>query len=78
MSNFDVTLLIKNKDADEDEEAEVDDDDDDDEDGVEEVDVDLCLGGQSYEGVVEEGGVGKVGFLTAPKTLSSASSSPSS
>ena len=75
MSNFDITLLIKNKDADEDEEAEVDDDDDD---GVEEVDVDLCLGGQSYEGVVEEGGMGKVGFLTAPKTLSSASSSPSS
>ena len=75
MSNFDITLLIKNKDADEDEEAEVDDDDDD---GVEEVDVDLCLGGQSYEGVVEEGGMGKVGFLTAPKTSSSASSSPSS
>ena len=73
MSNFDITLLIKNKDADEDEEAEVDDDD-----GVEEVDDDLCLGGQSYEGVVEEGGMGKVGFLTAPKTLSSASSSPSS
>ena len=77
MSNFAITLLIKNKDADEDEEAEVDDDDDDD-DGVEKVDDDLCLGGQSYEGVVEEGGVGKVGFLTAPKTSSSASSSPSS
>ena len=75
MSNFDITLLIKNKDADEDEEAEVDDDDDD---GIEEVDVDLCLRGQSYEGVVEEGGVGKVGFLTTPETLSSASSSPSS
>ena len=76
MSNFAITWLIKRKNDDEDEEVEVDDDDDDD-DGVEEVDGDLCLGGQSYEGVVEERGVGKVGFLTTPETLASSSSSSS-
>ena len=63
-------MLIKNKDADDDEEAEVDDDDGD---GDDDDDGDLCLGGQSYEGMVEEGGVGKVGFLTTPETLSSSS-----
>ena len=76
VSNFAITWLIKRKNDDEDEEVEVDDDDDDD-DGVEEVDGDLCLGGQSYEGVVEERGVGKVGFLTTPETLASSSSSSS-
>ena len=42
----------------------MDDDDDDDDD-------DLCLGGQGYEGVVEEGGVGKVSLLAAPRASAS-------
>ena len=63
----------------------VEDDNADGEDvgGVDGDEEHLCLGGQSYERVVQERGVGKVGFLTAPETSSSlssplSSSSPSS